>query len=162
MKYMAYIGLGSNLSNPINQINQAIQQISTLKSIQLLKQSALYQSAAILNANQQQADYINAVIKIKTDLNPLQLLKQCQQIENNQGRLRVEHWGARTLDLDILLIDDLILSTPELVIPHPRAHLRAFVLQPLIEIEPNIQIPNQAEMSVLLNQTRHQRIKKLT
>ena len=98
-----------------------------------------------------QPDYVNAVAAIDTDWEPLELLEQLQAIERRQGRIRGgEHWGPRTLDLDLLLYDDLQLETAVLVIPHPGLHRRAFVLYPLAEIAPDLNVPVRGALLVLL------------
>lgn len=98
----------------------------------------------------EQPDYINAAAKLATSLIPHDLLTQLQAIENCQGRVRLERWGPRTLDLDLLLFDDLQLDRPDLTLPHPGLEQRAFVLLPLMEIEPDLQIPGSATVSRLL------------
>ncbi|MCV6606300.1 MAG: 2-amino-4-hydroxy-6-hydroxymethyldihydropteridine diphosphokinase [Porticoccaceae bacterium] len=145
---IAYIALGSNLDNPLQQVQRAITTISKLDSCQLLAASPWYRTAAI--GPGQQPDYINGVCAIYTQLQPLQLLQQLQAIENNQGRVRQERWGARTLDLDILLYGESTLNTPELQIPHPRMAERAFVLQPLSDIADDLCLPDGQPVAQLL------------
>ncbi|PPD29857.1 MAG: 2-amino-4-hydroxy-6-hydroxymethyldihydropteridine diphosphokinase [Methylomonas sp.] len=145
----AYIGLGSNLDNPLLQIRSAAKVISGLDDIDECRLSPLYTSQPV--GPQDQPDYINAVIRLKTRLSPLQLLKQLQAIENQHGRVRSIRWGARTLDLDLLLYDDLILNLPELTVPHPELKNRSFVLYPLADIAPEgLLIPGTASLSSLL------------
>jgi len=136
----AYIGLGSNLNNPRQQILQAFTALGSLPGCRLDAYSSLYLSKPMGPA--QQPDYVNAVAALETRRRPLELLEQLQQIERGQGRLRSgERWGPRTLDLDLLLYDELQMDTEALVIPHPGLHQRAFVLYPLAEIAPDLNIP---------------------
>ena len=143
MNVLAYIGLGSNLSNPFKQIDTARQAIKRLSGVEEQNFSSLYRSPAMtLNTNAStQPDYINAVMSVQTSLSPTSLLIALQAIENDQGRIRTERWGARTLDLDILLYGNDIIQTPDLIIPHQGMVQRAFVLYPLFEIAPNLMIP---------------------
>jgi 2-amino-4-hydroxy-6-hydroxymethyldihydropteridine diphosphokinase len=145
----AYIGLGSNLDNPLQQIRSAAQALSDLDDVDDCLLSPLYSSQPV--GPQDQPDYINAVMRLKTRLEPLALLKQLQAIENQHGRVRSIHWGARTLDLDLLLYDDLVLNLSELIVPHPELKNRSFVLYPLIDIAPDdLFIPGTASLSSLL------------
>jgi 2-amino-4-hydroxy-6-hydroxymethyldihydropteridine diphosphokinase len=138
---LAYIGLGSNLCDPLQQIQQAIAEIQNIADTQLLQQSSIYISQAIGVADQ--ADYLNAVIEISTTLTAEDLLLQLQQIENHHQRNREgPRWGPRTLDLDLLLFADRISDHPTLALPHPEMHQRNFVLVPLLEIAPEVKLPN--------------------
>ena len=135
----AYIGLGSNLSNPVEQLKIALKSIDALPSIQLLKSSSFYGSKPL--GPQDQPDFVNAVCKIKTRLSAKELLHQLQKIELEQGRIKKRHWGERLIDLDILLFGNDIISTDELTVPHTQIALRDFVLTPLAEIAPGLVIP---------------------
>lgn len=165
--HVAFIGLGSNLGNerngifesPKQQLLNAIQSIDNQTTIHLLKTSHFYQTQAIGPGNQ--PDYINAAIKIETSLSANQLLLALQSIENQQGRVRKERWGARTLDLDILVFDQLIENSEQLILPHPRAHERAFVLAPLNDLQANLVIPKRGNISSLLANCSMQGIVKL-
>jgi len=134
-----YIGLGSNLSgsmgDPQQQIQTALEKISDHPEIHELNTSSFYRTSPV--GPQDQPEFINAVAQAKTSLTPLALLDYLQQIENEHGRERKEHWGARTLDLDILIFGQQSIHNTRLIIPHPRIEERAFVLVPLIELEPN-------------------------
>jgi len=165
--HVAFIGLGSNLGNerngifesPKQQLLNAIQSIDNQTTIHLLKTSHFYQTQAIGPGDQ--PDYINAAIKIETSLSANQLLLALQSIENQQGRVRKERWGARTLDLDILIFDQLIENSEQLILPHPRAHERAFVLAPLNDLQANLVIPKRGNISSLLANCSMQGIVKL-
>lgn len=138
--HLAYIGLGSNLAEPIQQVRRACRALTQLPKTILQCHSSLYRSKPL--ANMPHPDYINAVAVLQTELSPWDLLQQLQQLENQHGRVRVERWGARTLDLDILLYDQLELADPRLTVPHPGMLQRAFVLYPLYECCPNLVLPN--------------------
>ena len=165
--HLAFIGLGSNLGNerngifesPKKQLLNAIQSIDNQTTIHLLRTSHFYQTQAIGPGDQ--PDYINAAIKIETSLSANQLLLALQSIENHQGRVRKERWGARTLDLDILIFDQLIENSKQLTLPHPRAHERAFVLAPLKDLDANLVIPKRGNISNLLANCSMQGIVKL-
>lgn len=134
-----YIGLGSNLENPEKQVLTAIGDIAQIADSTLSAQSSLYHSPPM--GPQDQPDYINAVVAIDTTLTPHQLLDALQQIEQKHGRERKRHWGERTLDLDILLFADMVISDDRLNVPHPGIAERAFVVYPLAEIASDLIIP---------------------
>ena len=158
----AYIGLGSNLHQPLMQLTQAIQTLLKHKQIELVRTSSFYQSEAlILEGSPEQPDYINAVVCVKTELSPMQLLHELAKIENVQGRIRVEKWSARTLDLDILLYDDKIILTPQLIVPHPQMLKRNFVIYPLYEINPELHIPGKKTLKEYYLQLDNKGLKKL-
>lgn len=145
----AYIGLGSNLQNPTEQIQSARVAIAELLGIEERGFSSLYHSAPM--GPQDQPDYVNAVMAVATDLSPIDLLHALQTIENNSGRVRAERWGARTLDLDIVLYGDEVINLPDLIVPHIGLTERAFVLYPLHEIAPQLIIPNKGKLVDLLD-----------
>ena len=145
---IAYIGLGSNMNSPKQQIKSAIESIEKIAAIQVLMVSSLYKSKPM--GPQNQHDYINAVAKIDTDLMPYELLECMQDIENDQGRIRKERWGPRTLDLDILMFGDEIIQDDKLTIPHSDIENRSFVLAPLAEIDFNCLIPGKGMVRDLL------------
>ncbi|TCK01912.1 2-amino-4-hydroxy-6-hydroxymethyldihydropteridine diphosphokinase [Volucribacter psittacicida] len=147
MRNQVYIALGSNLAQPIQQLNQALQAIAHLPNTQLNRVSSFYQSKPL--GPQDQPDYVNAVACIITDFAPFELLEQLQKIEQQQGRIRLRRWGERTLDLDILLYDDLVLQTERLTIPHYDMQNREFVIIPLIEIAPDLILPNGKKLKDL-------------
>lgn len=146
---VAYVGLGSNLDDPIAQVRSALRELASLPQTQLAHASALYRSPPLGPANQ--PDYINAVAELHTTLSPVALLEALQNIEQAHGRDRHgEHWGPRTLDLDVLLYGQTILDGPRLRVPHPGLAARAFVLIPLAEIAPALQVPAHGPLSGLL------------
>lgn len=134
------MGIGSNLDDPHRQLDAALAALSRLPRSSLIRRSARYRNPAV--GPGRQPDYINAVAELRTALAPLALLARLQGIEQQQGRVRAERWGARTLDLDLLLYGDTRLSLPELQIPHPRMLERAFVLYPLFELAPDLILPD--------------------
>lgn len=145
-----YIGLGSNLSTPIEQLRNALAAMAALPQTALIAQSSLYLSDPLGPADQPR--YINAVAALDTDLSPLALLDGLQTIEQEQGRTRkAERWGPRTLDLDILLFAGLQLDEPRLTVPHYHMHTRAFVLYPLAEIAPHLCLPDGRALTELLS-----------
>ena len=134
----AYIAFGSNLSAPFQQIQAAIKSIAQLGD--LMSVSPLYASKAIGPGTQ--PDYINGVCLLQTPLSPFALLAKLQTIEALQGRVRSVKNAARTLDLDILLFNSLEQTDPTLILPHPRMHERNFVIFPLLDITPELEIPS--------------------
>ena len=136
-----YIGLGSNLENPALQIRNAVQAVKSIESTVMSNISSLYYSRPM--GPQDQPDYMNAVAELSTSLSPIELLNELQKIENNAGRVRKENqWGPRILDLDILLFDNKIITSERLTVPHYGLQKREFVLLPLHEIAPKLQLPN--------------------
>jgi len=135
-----FVALGSNLDSPKHQVLQALSELDQLPNTQLLAHSSLYLTAPI--GPQDQDDYINAVAKLHTTLSPEALLENLLALEQLHARKRVQHWGARTLDLDLLLYGDSIIDLPNLQVPHLRMVQRAFVLVPLLEIAPKCCLPS--------------------
>lgn len=143
-----YIGMGSNLAAPHQQLRSAIDALAQLPGTTVAGVSAFYQSDSLLPG---QPRYTNAVTALDSHLAPLQLLDALQAIENDQGRERLERWGPRTLDLDILLFGDHLIDEPRLKVPHYQMHLRAFVLYPLAEVAPAaLQLPDGQTLRDLL------------
>lgn len=139
MLHTAFIGLGSNLEDPRGQLLRAFAEIEMLPDTRLVARSSLYRSAPL--GYPDQPEFVNAVAKIATALTPQALLQALLEIEHRHGRERVFRNAPRTLDMDVLLYDDKQLHEHGLTIPHPQMHLRAFVLQPLLEIAPDAGIP---------------------
>jgi 2-amino-4-hydroxy-6-hydroxymethyldihydropteridine diphosphokinase len=133
----AYIGLGANLGDRASALRQAARQIGALGRVTAV--SSLYETEPV--GFREQPPFLNAVIALETDLPPAALFETLLGIERDLGRVRSFRNAPRILDLDVLLLDDLILNTPELTLPHPRMHERAFVLAPLIEIAPDLRHP---------------------
>lgn len=145
-----YIGLGSNLHNPVHQVQTAFAALSQLSAAGSAQLSGLYRSTAVGPAGQ--PDYINAVARLVTTLSPIELLQALQSIEQQQLRMRGERWGPRTIDLDLLLYGEVNLNTPRLKVPHPYLKQRSFVLAPLQDLNPLLQLPDGASVPELLAQ----------
>lgn len=144
-----YIGLGSNLDDPVNQVELALDELAQLANCRITAHSSLYRTAPM--GPQDQPDYINAVVAIETSLEPVVLLDALQEIERQHGRERKgEQWGPRTLDLDLLLYGEQILDLPRLQVPHPGIKERSFVLIPLHEIAPQLVLPGGERLEQLL------------
>lgn len=134
-----YIGIGSNLGQRKENYLEALARIAKIPNTKIIKESSLYESEPLGESKQW---YVNGVIEIETDLKPEMLLNKCKNIERAMGRKKVrKRWGARIIDLDILLFDTLILEKRNLKIPHPELHRRKFVLVPLCEIAPQVTHP---------------------
>ena len=144
-----FIGLGSNLNEPQRQVQQACEALATLPESGLDSISPWYKSKAV--GPGQQPDYINGVAQLTTHLTPIKLLHALQSIENQQRRIREQHWGPRTLDLDLLVYGDQVINTPELTVPHPRIQERNFVLYPLADIAPQLLFPDGTSLLSLLD-----------
>ncbi len=143
--HKAYIALGSNLQEPVIQVNNAISALDRLPQTNVVKASSLYLTEPLGYDPEQLKsipDFINAVAEVSTDLSPLQLLEAILGIENKAGRERPFANAPRVLDCDLLLYDNVVMHTQKLTLPHPRMHLRSFVLLPLAEIAPELTLPN--------------------
>ena len=137
--HTVYLGLGSNQSDPINQIKNATELIEKIETSKITKKSSLYESLPVGYLDQ--PNFINQVISLQTSLSPAELFERFQQIEFQLKRVKKIVNGPRTIDIDILLFNQEIILTKDLTIPHPRMLDRAFVMIPLLEIEPNILVP---------------------
>ncbi|MEC0302353.1 2-amino-4-hydroxy-6-hydroxymethyldihydropteridine diphosphokinase [Terribacillus saccharophilus] len=132
----AWIALGSNIAPRETYLQQAIQMLSEHEEIKLNQVSTVYETEPVGYENQDQ--FLNLVVEVETSLDPMELLRICQKIEQDLGRKRIIRWGPRTVDLDILLYSTENMNVEELILPHPRMHERAFVLVPLAEIAPKL------------------------
>lgn len=139
MQYQTYIGLGSNLGDSLQILSEAVHKLATLGEVQV---SQLYQSPPM--GPQDQPNYHNAVVALRTELAPLALLDQLQAFEQEAGRVRLRHWGERTLDLDLLLYADQDIQHERLTVPHVGILQRDFVLIPLLDLAPEMNIQGQA------------------
>ena len=154
-----YIALGSNMTGPHDQLDRALKSLSSIPEVQIVAVSDRYQTPAI---GPSQPDYINAAAQLMTSLSPESLLDTLQSIEQQQERVRTVRWGPRTLDLDILLYDNIVQDTQRLTIPHPRMAERAFVLLPLADINRDLALPCGKTVSQLLANCSVQGIVKST
>jgi 2-amino-4-hydroxy-6-hydroxymethyldihydropteridine diphosphokinase len=134
-----YLGLGSNLGDKLKSITEAINLISKLKSVEIIRTSSMIITKPYGKTDQ--PDFLNCIIEIDTDLLPEELLKKCLDIENQLGRIRNEKWGPRTIDIDLLFYEDIIMNSELLVLPHPEIHKREFILTSLNELCPNLVHP---------------------
>lgn len=160
MTIRAYIGVGSNLNDPVAQVQEAIGELEMLPDTILVSKSSLYRGKPMGPADQ--PDYVNAVVGIDTLLSAGDLLQAMHRIEDLQGRERQrEQWGPRTLDLDLLLYGNNRIDTPDLTVPHPGMHERDFVIVPLAEIAGNLKIPGRGQLSTLINNCENHSLKKL-
>jgi 2-amino-4-hydroxy-6-hydroxymethyldihydropteridine diphosphokinase len=155
----AYIALGANLGDPAATIRAAFAALANLPDSRIRHTSSLYRTAPV--GIEEQPDFVNAVAEIETRLPPESLLDALLEIEQRFGRIRAEKNGPRTLDLDILFYNDLQLDLPRLTLPHPRLHLRAFVLQPLAEIAPLMALPGRGTIAAWLPAVANQGICRL-
>jgi 2-amino-4-hydroxy-6-hydroxymethyldihydropteridine diphosphokinase len=148
----AYIGLGSNLANPPEQIRTALRAIASIPQTRVVADSGLFLSKPLVPPAGpiQQADYYNAVVKIETGLGAYELLDHLQQIEHAQQRQRGQRWGPRTIDLDILMFDNVQMKDERLTLPHPALAERAFVLYPLRHIDASLEIAGHGMLSDLI------------
>ena len=149
LAYQTYIALGSNLDDPRQHIRQALVELSQLPETHLLTNSRYYRSSPLGPADQ--PDFINVVALLETQLSAHDLLIALQGIEQRHGRVRRQHWGPRTLDLDILLYGQEVIATVELRIPHPEIAKRNFVLFPLAELAPELVFPGGQTLQELLS-----------
>lgn len=154
----AFIGLGANLGPSLETLKQAALQLAEHPLISAFQLSPLYESKPV---DSQGPDYVNAVASLRTSLEPVALLGLLQEMEQAYGRQRPYRNAPRTLDLDLLLYEGVKLNTDILTVPHPRMHLRAFVLQPLHDLEPELAL-DQGSLAALLKACRHQEIERLS
>ena len=158
-QHLAYVALGANLADPVAQVEAAGAALARHSGFRLLRRSSLYRTAPV--GIRGQPDFINAVAALETTLAPTELLDALFAIERQFGRQRTFRNSARTLDLDLLLYDDLTLCGQRLCLPHPRMHLRAFVIAPLLEIAPDCRIPGRGYAAAWLPALSRQRIERL-
>ena len=139
-KYICYLSLGANLGDRLGTIRQAVEMLDNTEKIHVKCVSSMYETPPW--GKLAQPPFINGAAAVETDMPPLELLAACQQIEKKLGRVRHEHWGARTIDIDLLYIPGVQLAEAELVLPHPYMLERSFVLVPLAEIAPELVLAN--------------------
>src|SRR5210317_19898 len=157
--HTVYLGLGSNQSDPINQIKNATKLIEKIETSKIIKKSSLYESLPVGYLDQ--PNFINQVISLQTSLSPAELFERFQQIEFQLKRVKKIVNGPRTIDIDILLFNQEIILTKDLTIPHPRMLDRAFVMIPLLEIEPNILVPKISNLKEILGKLDKKTLTKI-
>ena len=151
----AYLGLGTNIGDRLKFLKEACKLISEIPNTTITKKSKVYETKAW--GYKDQDDFLNLCLEINTNLSPMELLENCQRIELELKRERVLRWGPRTIDIDILLYNDIISNDEMLTIPHPRIQERAFVMIPLIDISENLVINNKPIKEHLQNLTKEER-----
>jgi 2-amino-4-hydroxy-6-hydroxymethyldihydropteridine diphosphokinase len=161
---LAYIGLGANLGEPAAQLRRALAGLAELEEVETLQASSFYLNPPL--GPPEQPWYVNAVAQVRTRLTAEELLRALQRLEAALGRVRGERWGPRVIDLDLLLYDGEVAHTPELVLPHPEMHRRAFVLAPLAEIAPDAWHPvlnkSAAQLLAALDPADRETLKPIT
>lgn len=160
MSARAFVALGSNLQDPVKQVSHALSALSAMPGVSSVRASSLYRTAPV--GYDEQPDFINAAAEVMTDLPPLELLRQLLALESDFGRERSFANAPRVLDLDLLFYDGQVMQTPELTLPHPRLHERGFVLYPLAEIAPDLQIPGHGRVADLLARCPDQGVERLS
>ena len=156
---LAYVGLGANIGGPRRHLETAIEELRTLSAPGSFRASHVYRSAPV--GYRDQPDFLNAVAVLDTQLPPEGLLGMLRGIEASHGRERTFADAPRTLDLDLLLYGDCVMQSPELTLPHPRMHERAFVLRPLLELDSEISIPGKGKASALLSACGSQEVERI-
>lgn len=159
MAIQVYVALGANLAKPTQQLDDAVDALKALAENGSLEVSSYYVSAPM--GDVVQPDYVNAVAGFMTSLPPIDLLEALQHIEHQQGRERLQHWGPRTLDLDLLLYGQQQISLPRLTVPHYGMKQRSFVLIPLADIAPTLTLPCNTSLESLISVTMRDELQKL-
>ncbi len=159
LSHRAFIALGANLGDAVHTVREAFVALDQLDQVRVISHSALYRTAPVGLLDQ--PDFINAVAAVDTTLTPHALLAALLALESDFGRQRREKDGPRSLDLDLLLYAEQQIISPELILPHPRLHLRAFVLVPLAEIAPDLALPGRGSVAAWLPAVAGQRIEPL-
>ena len=145
------LAIGGNLGDRQSNIKAAVEKIDALKKVKVRAVSPMVESYAVTAAgiDQSKPNYINAVLKVDTNLKPKKFLKKLRKVEAELGRVRLERWGSRTLDIDIVTYGDVLKAGKELTIPHPRAFERAFVLVPWAMLDPDAVLPGHGSVKIL-------------
>jgi 2-amino-4-hydroxy-6-hydroxymethyldihydropteridine diphosphokinase len=159
MKTDAFIGLGSNLKNPVLQLARSVAELAALPNTMLVAQSPFYSSQPV--GPQDQPDFVNGVVWLSTSLTAHELLNYLQYIEKNHGRERHRHWGPRTLDLDLLIFGNQTISDERLIVPHRELPNRDFVLQPLVDLNPYLTLPDGSSVVALRKLCPDNHLRKL-
>ncbi|MCI0634356.1 MAG: 2-amino-4-hydroxy-6-hydroxymethyldihydropteridine diphosphokinase [Actinobacteria bacterium] len=146
MATKAYLALGSNLGDRLEHLRSAVRLLSGADAIEVVRSSRVYETEPV---GPPQPAYLNAVVEVRTDLEPAELLAATRAVEEARGRVRGERWGPRTIDIDILTYDEATIDEPDLIVPHPRMHERGFVLVPLGELEADPMLPGDRRLATL-------------
>jgi 2-amino-4-hydroxy-6-hydroxymethyldihydropteridine diphosphokinase len=145
MAVVAFLGIGSNLGDRLTNLQGAVDALQIEPGLRVTGSSRVWETSPV--GGPPQPDYLNAVLRIETDLSARDLLEAAHRVEARLGRVRSERWGARTIDVDILLYDDERIDEPDLIVPHPRMASRAFVLLPLLELDPDPILPDGSSLA---------------
>lgn len=151
---IAYISLGSNIGNKLENLQKAIFKIGEIKNTVVIAVSSFYKTAPVGYTDQDW--FLNAVAKVECDMSPQELLHNLLSIESQLGRVRTIRWGPRVIDLDLLLYDKFVINEQDLTLPHPRISERAFVMVPMLEITPELELPTGVKLSRLLNDLKYE------
>jgi 2-amino-4-hydroxy-6-hydroxymethyldihydropteridine diphosphokinase len=144
----AFVGIGSNVGDREENLRRAVELLSSEDRIDVAAVSEIRETEPVGPVEQE--PFLNGAVRIETDLSPRELLERLLAVEQELGRVRKERWGPRTIDLDLLLYDDLYVDEPGLTVPHPRLHERRFALEPLADLAPSLEIPGKGPISTLL------------
>ncbi|MDL0432465.1 2-amino-4-hydroxy-6-hydroxymethyldihydropteridine diphosphokinase [Marinobacter sp. TBZ242] len=155
----AFVGLGSNMADPSAQLAGAVARLAALPKTELVAQSPFYSSRPV--GPQDQPDFVNGAVWLRTGLSPFELLDQLQAIEQAHGRERIQHWGPRTLDLDLLLYGNETITSERLTVPHAELANRDFVLQPLLDLDPERSLPDGRRLADLRRRCPDNRLQRL-
>ena len=136
----AYLGLGANLDDRLANLQRAVDLLGAEPGIRVMASSRIWETEPV--GGPDQPDYLNVVVRVETELEPHELLAACHRVEASLGRVREVHWGSRTIDIDVLLFGGVVSDEPKLTLPHPRMLERAFVLLPLLELDPDPVLPD--------------------
>lgn len=136
----AFLGLGANLGDRLANLQRAVDLLAEAPGLTAVRSSRVYETEPV--GGPTQGDYLNAVVEIRTDLPPHDLLRACLDVEARMGRVRAQRWGPRPIDVDVLTYGDRTIDEPDLVVPHPRMHERGFVLVPLAELAADPMLPD--------------------
>jgi 2-amino-4-hydroxy-6-hydroxymethyldihydropteridine diphosphokinase len=142
----AFLGLGSNLGHRLGNLQRAVDLLAGTEGIEVVRSSRVYETPPV---GPPQPDYLNAVVEVATGLGPRGTLEACLEVERHMGRVRDERWGPRVIDLDLLTHGEDDIEEPDLIVPHPRMHERAFVLIPMLEIAADPKLPGGRRVATL-------------
>ncbi|HSJ50454.1 MAG TPA: 2-amino-4-hydroxy-6-hydroxymethyldihydropteridine diphosphokinase [Actinomycetota bacterium] len=146
MAVSAYLALGANLGDRLAALQRAVDLLNERDGLDVIRSSRVYETEPV---GPPQPPYLNAVVEVRTELEPAHLLSACLDVEARLGRVRAERWGPRSIDVDVLTYDRCVVDEPDLTIPHPRMHERGFVLAPLAELDPDPMLPGQRTLASL-------------
>ncbi|MCL5292980.1 MAG: 2-amino-4-hydroxy-6-hydroxymethyldihydropteridine diphosphokinase [Actinobacteria bacterium] len=153
-----FLGFGSNLGDRRENLHKAVKGLES-RGVSIRRASSVYETAPI--GFEEQPDFLNAVVEVKTSATPEELFDICREVEISLGRVGRERWGPRVIDVDLLLYEDIIKKSDALVLPHPRLVERLFVLAPLLEIAPDLKLPDNGRLDGYLEGVSDQAVVKV-